>query len=384
MKDYFNIEKVVAVFTSLGQIPSVIRRLVPPLICGLVGIMLTITLGKIPHSFSSLILLGFVVFFIYAHIVWFQKVIQNLRHDLKFSADPIKRHSLPPFVSLEEEHHHDAVIEATFFQLLRDQLNTTHPPHIQAQSLLDNKIHLIQTGGFIPLLRDNQLEILTQPIVNLPQKRLTFFYCVPCLTIENGMIINLNTFSGGANNLASQQAIERMILFQNLQFVRRHYISHPNHAFICSLSPILYQDSSCFQEFCEFLHKSHFPYQAVIFEIPLDISIGQLNNFTKLKKYGARFIGKWKNKDLPENLGDLPFPAVDFIMLSYTGILAWLKKQPRRQSLGALQQILESAPQTIISHVENEQDLYHYMPLPFDYAAGGAFGGAKPFYHIQI
>ena len=307
-----------------------------------------------------------------------------MRRYLKFSADPIKRRSLSPLVSHEEEHHHNTVVEATFFQLLRDQLNTTYPPHIRAQSLQDNKTHLIQTGGLIPLLRDNQLEILTQPIVNLPQKRLSFFYCVPCVTIENGMIINLNTFLGATNNLATQQAIERMILFQNLQFVRRHCASHPNHAFICSLSPILYQDTSCFQEFCEFLHKSHFPYQAVIFEIPLDISTSHFNNVANLKKYGARFIGQWKSNELPENLGDLPVPAVDFIMLSYSGISAWLKKQPRRQSLGVLQQILESTPQTIISHVEKEQDLYHYMPLPFDYAAGSAFGGAKPFYHIQI
>lgn len=374
----------------IDQDLSLIRRLGPPICCGLIGILITIVIGNIPHSYSSFALSGFLIAFIIAHVLWFHKVIQSLRQDLKKSVDP-SRLVHPPhatqILSLglpEEEHTQEILIEATFFQLLRDQLNIAHPPHIQAQCLQDNKMHLIQTDSLIPLLRENQLEILAQPIVNLPQKRLTFFSCIPSVTVENGMLINLNTLTGSANNLPSNQAIDRMILFQSLQFVRRHHLTHPNHGFICSLPQTIYKDHHCFEEISDFLLKSHFPFQSLIFEVPLDITEAVFNTLIQLSRYGTRFIGKWQDKALPKSLTELIIPSVDFIMLPYGELSAWAKNQPRRQSLDSLQQILEIAPQTIVSHVDQEQDLYHNLPLPFDYASGDAFGVPKPFYHIQV
>jgi hypothetical protein len=312
-------------------------------------------------------------------------VIQTLRRDLKVSIDP-SRFAPPPahFKSSEDEHNHDVMIEATFFQLLRDHLTIEHAPYFQAQCLQDYKTHLIQTSGLIPLLKENQLEILAQPIVSLPQKRLTFFYCVPCVTLENGLVINLNTMSGTSSYSLSNQAIERMILFQTLQFVRRHHHSHQNHSFVCSLSPNIFKDFQCLEEITEFLHKSHFPFQALIFEVPLDISDSHFKNLAHLKLYGARIIGKWPSKELPKDLTQLSIPSMDFVNFSYVDVSAWLQKQPRRQSLESLQQILELTPQIIISNVDKEQDLYHYVPVPFDFAAGNAYGLAKPFYNIQV
>ena len=232
-------------------------------------------------------------------------------------------------------------------------------------------------------MSENQLEILVQPIVNLPQKRVAFYECIPCVTLDNGMIINLNTYSGTSKNLPSNQAIEKMILFQTLQFVRRHHVTHPNHGFVCTLSPTLYKDIHALEEFFEFLHKTHFPFHGLIFEVPLDISASQLQHLLPLKNYGVRIMGKWTDTDLPTNLTELPSPPVDFIVLPYSKLSAWLNKQPRRKGLESLSQILEITPMTIISHVEKEQDLYHRLPVTFDFAIGSAFGLTKPFYHIQ-
>ena len=370
----------------LPREPSFIQRLALPVFCGLTGILITIVLGHIPHSYSSILLSGFLITFIITHVLWFHKVIQSLRHDLKKPGDPSKlvpAFSAPP-VLREEEHTQDILLEASFFQLLRERLNIDHQPHIQAQSLQDDKDYLVQINGLIPILKDNQLEILAQPIVNLPQKRLMFFSCIPCVTLENGMLINLKTLSGIANNLPSNQAIDKMVLFQTLQFVRRHHMTHPNHGFVCSLPPSIYKDRHSIEEISDFLHKTHFPFQGVIFEVPVDMTDALFNNLTQLKGYGARFIGKWPHKELPENLADVIIPPVDFIMLPYGELSARLKKQPRRQSLEALRYLLEISPQIIISHVDKEQELYYNLPLPFDFASGRAFGLPKPLYHIQV
>lgn len=359
------------------------RRLVPPMLCGLIGILIAIIVGHIPHSYSSIVLSAFLITFIISHVFWFHNVIQSLRQDLKRSVEAPK---VPPLstISFEEEHTHDVMVEASFFQSSLDRLNIPFPPYIQAHCIQDNKTQLLQTESLVVLLRDNQVEILAEPIVNLPQKRLMFFSCIPCVTIENGMLIKLNTLSVVSSHLSFNQAIDRMILFQTLQFIRRHHVTHPNHGFVCYLPPTIYKDHQCLEEICEFLHKSHFPFQALIFDIPLDISEPIFKHLSQLNHYGVRFIGKWQEKPLPESLEGLLVPSMDFIMLPYYEMFSWLKGQPRRQSLESLHQVLERAPQIIISHVDQEQELYHNLPLPFDYASGNAFGLPKPFYHIQV
>jgi hypothetical protein len=363
-----------------GSSPS-IRRLAPPIFFGLIGILVTIGIGYIPHSYSSLVLSAFLIVFIIAHTFWFHNVVQSLRQDLKKSVEISE--PLSP-IAFEEEHTHDIMVEASFFQLSLDRLQIPFPPYIQAHCIQDNKTQILQTDGLVPLLRENQIEILTEPIVNLPQKRLMFFSCIPCVTLENGMLINLSTLSISSSHVSFNQAIDRMILFQTLQFIRRHHATHPNHGFVCYLSPTIYKDYQCLEEICDFLHKSHFPLQALIFNVPLDIAEPIFRRLSHLNHYGLRFIGKWQEKPLPENLEELLIPPVDFIMLSYYEVVSWLKGQPRRQKLESLHQLLGSTPQIIISHVDQEQELYHNLPLPFDYASGSAFGLSKPFYHIQV
>ncbi|MBM3468741.1 MAG: EAL domain-containing protein [Alphaproteobacteria bacterium] len=367
------------------QIILAIRRLVPPIICGLLCILVTIVIYNIPRTYFSLALSCFFSIFIITHALWLHKALQALRQDIKESIKSSKPAQSPPtqLAPREEQHTHDIMIEATFFQKLRERLNIPHAIYIQAQSLQNDKTQLFLTDGLIPLLRDNQLEILTQPIVSLPQKRLSFFYCVPCVTLESGALINLNTLSSSAAELPSLQALERMILFQTLQFVRRHHVTHPNHGFVCHLSPLIYKDTHCLEEICDFLHKSHFPFQGLIFDVSVDISESALQNLLQLSHFGVRFMGNYLQKSLPENLSELMIPSVDFITLPYGELLKWLKKYPRRQSLESLQQVFEASPQIIVSQVSQEQELYHNLPLPFDFASGKAFGLAKPFYHIQ-
>lgn len=378
---------------------SLIRRLVPPVFCGIAGILITIVIAHIPYSFSSLLLSGFLVTFIITHILWLHKVLQPLRHNLKHPEAPSGMPSLAaplsaspsplPPVRREEEQAQDIALETSFYQSLQEKLNIVHQSYIRAQSLYNGQTHLLHTNGLIPLLKNSQMDILVQPIVNLPQKRLAFFSCIPCITLENGTLVKLNPSSDSPSNLSFNPAIDKMILFQTLQFVRRHHIMHPNRGFICTLPLSMCKDRHAIEKISEFLHQSHFPFSGLIFEVPLkavslDITNSMIAHFSQLKAYGARFIGKWENKELPTNLADLLTPSVDFIMLPYAGLSSWLKRQPRRQSLASLHHILQIAPQTIVSHVDKEQDFYYNLPLPFDFALGEAFGLPKPLCHIQV
>jgi hypothetical protein len=358
---------------------SLPRRLIPPISYGVVGIFITIVIAHIPHSFSSLLLSSVLILFIVTHIAWLHKVIQPLRRDFK-KLDDSSFTQKPP----EESHPQDSFIEARFFQQLQERLNVTHQPYVQAQSLQDNKTHLIHTNGLVPLLKENHLEVLVQPIVNLPQKRLAFFACIPCISVGNSMLVKLNTHVDPTNTIPPSPAIDKMVLFQTLQFIRRHHTATPNHAFICPIPSSISKDHHFMEEIRDFLHQTHFPFSALIFEVPLAIADPIFDNFSRLKQYGTRLVGKWEGKELSPNLAEMTSSSADFIMLPYSQLLTWLKKKPRRQSLASLRHVLDIAPQIIISHVEKEQDFYGHFPLPFDFGSGHAFGLPKPLHHIQV
>jgi hypothetical protein len=365
--------------SPLAKEPSLVRRLIPPISYGVVGIFITMMIARIPHSFSSVLLSSVLILFIVTHIAWLHKVIQPLRHDLK------KPDSSPPPKSPQEENHtHDVSIEARFFQQLQERLNVTHQPYVQAQSLQDDKTHLIHANGLVPLLKENHLEVLVQPIVNLPQKRLAFFACIPCIPVGNSMLVKLNTHVDPTNTIPPSPAIDKMVLFQTLQFIRRHHTATPNHAFICPIPSSILKDRHFIEELTDFLYQTRFPFSALIFEVPLVIADPIFHNFSLFKQYGARLVGKWEGKELSPNLTEMTGSSVDFIMLPYSRLLTWLKKKPRRQSLASLRYTIDIAPQIIISQVEKEQDFYGHFPLPFDFGTGNAFGLPKPLHHIQV
>lgn len=364
--------------------PSLMKRLIPSVFCGIAGVLMTIVIAHIPYSFFSILLSGLLITFIIIHTFWFHKMIQSLRNDLKKPPNLLASAPPSPAVLQEKKPTQDIVTTTSFFQLLRERLNIEHQPYIQAHSLQNEKVHLIQTNNLTALLKENQLEFLVQPIVNLPQKRLTFFSCIPCISIDDGTLMKLNTHCDSANNVSSNHAIDKMILLQTLEFIRRHHTIYPNHSFICALPSSFYKDASSVEEFTKFLYQTDFPFLALIFEIPLNIQESLFNNLSQLKKHGTRFIGKWPNNELPTNLAEIIIPYMDFIMAPYSALSTWLKHKPRRQSLASLHHTLEGAPQIIVSNVEKEQDLYFNLPLPFDFASGEAFGAPKPFCHIQI
>ena len=374
--------------STLDQKQSLVARIVSPILFGITGVVVGLIVANIPHGYVSVALGGLFVLCLIAQGIWLNQIIQSLRRDVKPPVavqKPVLPTSLPtiPFV---EEHPNIDLAEAKFLSILQNRLEGSHPLHVEAKCLQNLKTHLIHTNGLLLLLKDHQLEILSEPVVTLPQKRLSFLSCIPATTLPNGDLVNLNTIEAGpaGETKVFHQTIDMMFLFQILQFIRHHYKSYPSYRFICRLAPSIYQDSLCLDEIFSFLHKSHFPFQGLIFEVDLEELGASLSDLTCLNRYGIRLMGTWQNKPLPKKLNSLVWPNIDFIALSYGDLVAWIKQWPRRQGLDALKGILDWPSQIIVSNVPQEQDLYQDLPISFDFAAGPAFGIPKPFSQIQV
>jgi len=368
------------------QESSPLRRLTLPFLYGLVGIGITLAIDKIHSINSALLLSSFLAIFIITHIWWCQKIVQSERQKFKKieNTAPSESSSLDAFKVFKEERSQDLLVGETFLKKAINQLAIPHPLHFQASSLQEPKTHLLQTKGLVSLLQDNQLETFVQTIVNLPQKRLAFLSCIPCLTVGSGITINLNTLAAVSSNVPSTQAFDWMILCHILQFVRHNHMINPHYGFMGRLPVTVYEDKACFEDLWAFLCQTHFPFQSLIFEVPLDIPESTFANFLPLQQAGVRFIGNAEDNPPLVSLTNWSYPPVDFVKLSYGKIMKWLCQQPRRHGLASLQQMLEICPPFIISQIPQEQEFYRNLPLTFDYGAGRAFGVVKPFSHIQL
>lgn len=341
------------------------------LLCCLITFIMVVTMDDLDDHLTFLLSLFFAIFMI-THALWLHKFIQSFRRDFHKKE-----------ISSERVEAHDTIINMPFFQELSKQLSIYPSLHMEAQSFQSNQTHLLLSNQLLPLLRDELIEILTEPIVSLPQKRLAFFSCMPVLTVHENLTINLLTLKNLSHNLLWQNAFDMMVLFQTLQFIRRQGETHPNHGFICHLPSTVYKDIECFHEIIKFLLKSHFPFHSLIFLIPIEHTHNLLHHFPQKNPYGIRFISIWQDHTSFLTASELAKLPVDFIMLSYPQLSLWAKQKTRAQGRQTLDQILNGTSQIIISQVSQEQELYTQFPLSFDYASGNAFGLAKPFYHFQ-
>jgi len=372
---------------TLDEKQSLVARIVPPVLFGITGVVVGLIVANVPHGHASIALGGLLVLCLIAQGIWLNQIIQSLRRDVKpvvtqKPALPIA----PPPLQVVEEHTNIELAEAKFLSVLQSRLENAHPLHIEAKCLQSFKNHIIHTNGLLLLLKDNQVELLVEPIVNLPQKRLSFLSCIPSTTLSNGTLINLNSIVAPTigNTKVFHQTIDMMFLLQTWQFIRRYHHSHPTHRFVCRLAPSIYQDPLCLDEIFTFFHKSRFPFRDLIFEVDLEEAEAHLSDLTSLNHHGAQLMGIWQNKPLPEKLASLSRPNIDFIALPYDDLIAWMAQWPRRQGLESLKEILNWPTQIIVSNVPQEQDLYQNLPLAFDFATGPAFGIPKPFSQLQL
>jgi len=112
----------------------------------------------------------------------------------------------------------------------------------------DEILKLVRDG-----LEGNRVDLVLQPIVSLPQRRLKFYEAFTRIRDDKGGIMTPEQYIAIAEREGLITAIDNMLLFRCVQLVRRAQQRKHNIGFFCNISAHSLTDRHFFNNFIEFM-----------------------------------------------------------------------------------------------------------------------------------
>jgi len=228
-------------------------------------------------------------------------------------------------------------------------------------------------------LRNNRVEIMMQPIVTLPQRRVIHYECLSRIRTKTGLLITPDHYIGIAEQDGLIGAIDNMTLFRLVQHVRRHRGPMAESRFFCNISNRSLEDAGFFEQFSDFLTANASLAQSIVFEFaqegfPAEPSPVR-DKLLKLAEAGYRFsLDHITDLDIdPEEFAALGFK---FVKIDASLLLSYAEHEPPLLDIGLLKGALDRvAMDLIVEHVENDDMLLRLLDHPVDFGQGYLFGG---------
>jgi cyclic-di-GMP phosphodiesterase, flagellum assembly factor TipF len=221
-------------------------------------------------------------------------------------------------------------------------------------------------------LRKDQVDLVLQPIVSLPQRKRRFYECFSRLRTANGELILPDQYIPIAERAKHITAIDNMLLFRCVQLIRRIHRKSQNVDFFCNLSPHTLSDTDFFSDFVDFLVTNQdlaghlvFEFAQADFERWSEAGAGLLRRLSQL---GCRIsIDQVQDVDLDPDL--LAKRQVSFVKIEVNLLLKTLVRRPY-----LLQSLRRREIDVIVEKVEDEQRLIGVLDYEIDFGQGYLFG----------
>jgi cyclic-di-GMP phosphodiesterase TipF (flagellum assembly factor) len=130
----------------------------------------------------------------------------------------------------------------------------------------------LDDDSILKILRDgleqNRVDLVLQPIVQLPQRKRVFYESFTRIRDQNGDNLVPEQYIGIAEREGRVTAIDNMLLFRCVQLVRRTQNSKQDIGFFCNISAHSLTDRYFFSDFVEFMADNARLAPNLIFEFP--------------------------------------------------------------------------------------------------------------------
>lgn len=222
-------------------------------------------------------------------------------------------------------------------------------------------------------LSADRIEMLMQPIVSLPQRKVRHFECYSRIREEDGTIYTPDSFLALAEERNLIRLVDNAILFRCIQLIRASIKRNFDVKFFVNVSKYTLGDDFFFESLIEFLRRNRELAGHMVFEFHVDVIKYDLDklakNFRKLKNFDCYCSVDHVNApDLSlTKLSELNFKYVKietsaFLAANRNNVLRFLK-------LAAHHRI-----DVIASHVESENQAIELQDFNIDYGQGYLFG----------
>lgn len=240
-------------------------------------------------------------------------------------------------------------------------------------------------------LKDGRVDLHLQPIVSLPQRRVSFYEGFTRLRRPDGSLILPAEFldAGRRANLMGQ--IDNFTLFRCVQIVRRLAERDRRVGVFCNIAASSLEDSTFFPFFLEFMTENRDLSGAVIFEIRADRfetrSRTMRDNMDKLTELGFRFSIDHA-PDLGLDLPRLQSAGVRFVKMNGTALIDQLRDPAGPRPVSSINRRVDGEEVSAVfsrygitmvaEKMEDEASVVEILEYEIPYGQGHVFGAPRP------
>jgi len=242
-------------------------------------------------------------------------------------------------------------------------------------------------GGFIlervrEAVRQHDFEVLAQPVVSLPQRKLRFFELFSRLRMPAGDDLLPENFIGIAEKEGWISTIDNLLLLRAIQMVRDLRGLPQDVGFFCNVSSKTIADVHFMDQLMEYL--AAYPRLAV--RIILELSHDDLADvdetiapvFDRLSNVGVRF----SMDHLPSfhiDYGMLMARHVRFIKAGAPALVKLVQNREGAAALGELRsELMRDGIDIVADKIETEKQLLDVLDIRIDFGQGYLFGRPRP------
>lgn len=240
-------------------------------------------------------------------------------------------------------------------------------------------------------LQDGRVDLHLQPVVSLPQRRVSFYEGFSRLRDADGSLILPAEFLDAARRANLMGVIDNMTMFRCVQIVRRLAERDRRVGVFCNISAASLEDEQGFPQFLNFMRDNQDLSSSLIFEIRSDAfevrSRKMRENMDQLTALGFRF-----SLDHAANLSlDLPRlqdAGVRFVKMNGDQMLDDLKNPEGPRPICAIQRQLDGEDVSavfsrygitlIAEKMEAEATVVEILGFDIPYGQGHVFGAPRP------
>lgn len=240
-------------------------------------------------------------------------------------------------------------------------------------------------------LKDGRVDLHLQPIVSLPQRRVTFYEGFTRLRRPDGSHVTPADFLDAARRANLMGIIDNFMLFRCVQIVRRLAERDRRVGVFCNISSISLEDPTFFPMFLSFMTENRDLSGSVIFEIRADRfeqrSPTMRANMDKLTALGFRFsIDHVMGIDL--DLPRLQAAGVRFVKVNGSQLIDQLRDPHGPRPLTALNRKLTGGEvgaafsrygiMLIAEKIEDEASVVEILEYEIPFGQGHVFSAPRP------
>ncbi len=240
-------------------------------------------------------------------------------------------------------------------------------------------------------LKDGRVDLHLQPIVSLPQRRVSFYEGFTRLRRPDGSLILPADFLDAARRANLMGIIDNMTLFRCVQIVRRLAERDRRVGVFCNIATASLEDPALFPLFLQFMTENRDLSGAVIFELRADKfearSPTMRANMEKLAALGFRFSIDHAHSlalDLPRLQG----AGVRFVKMNGSQLIEQLRNPHGERPISNINRRIEGtevsavlsryAITLIAEKIEDEASVVEILEYEIPYGQGHVFGAPRP------